>query len=113
MNIVMYVKNKISIATKIKRVFKVLSLIEVNEYDGNIVMMIPNDIAIQSGGNILLYSKDGVLITKHKRTHINPEIEIDVSNVVNTAVKAKNKRDLNVKKAIFNNALKHKRIHKR
>jgi hypothetical protein len=113
MNIVRYVKNKISVISKMKRLFKVLSLIEVNECNGNIVMMIPNDIAIQSGGNILLYSKDGVLITKHKRTHINPEIEIDISNINDTAIKAKDRRDLNIKIGIFNRALKHKRVIKR
>ena len=111
MNLVKYINNKISTIKRIKNLVKVLSLIEVSGSDTDIVITVPTNISIITKGNVLLYSKDGVLITKHRRTHINPEIEIDIrENTGVIADKALSKRILLHRMALFSNLLKHNKI---
>lgn len=111
MNIVNYISNKITFFNRIKKIYKVLSLIDVVENNGNILISIPNDIAIQTEGNMLIYSKNGVLVTKHKRTHINPEISITITDDLDSTVdKAYQKKILLTKMKIFERALKLNRV---
>ena len=111
MNIVKYINNKLSFFSRIKKVYNVLSLIEVKETNGDILISIPNDIVVQTGGNMLIYSKDGVLVTKHRLTHINPDIHITVTdNLDDTVYRAKQKKIVNIKKHIIANAIKTKTL---
>ena len=111
MRIVKYINKKINIFKNLRNILKVLSLIEISGSDSDIVMTIPTNVSIVTKGNVLIYSKDGVLITKHKRTHINPEIEIDIKeNIDVVADRALAKRVLLGRMALFNNLLKHNRI---
>lgn len=105
------VSKVIKVKNKIKNIYNFLSSVEFNTVGNTTYIKIPDNLVLSSNGDILVYSESGVLITKHKRTHINPAIKITLEeDLKQISSKALAKRELMTKQAIFKNALKHKKI---
>lgn len=107
-----YTKNKItSKYYKIKTLLSILDRVNIVVNNDNIILSIDSNMVINQTGNMMIYSKDGCLVTSHKKTHINPEIKI-VSNDTNETIhKAEVKEQLLSKRDLFVKLLKQKRIH--
>ena len=97
---------------KLSKLIKLLDNIEVLEDENNVVIKVSKNVTVITDGNLLLYSKDGVLVTKHKRIHINPAIKINIKKLdtVQISNDALNKRLLIEKMDLFTNLLKHGKI---
>lgn len=105
------VSKVIKVKNKIKNIYNFLSSVEFNTVGNTTYIKVPDNLVLSSNGDMLIYSESGVLITKHKRTHINPDIKITLEeDLKQTSSKALAKRELMTKQSIFNNALKHKKI---
>lgn len=97
---------------KIKNIYNFLNKVEFNTVGNTTYIKIPHNLVLSSNGNMLIYSTDGVLVTKHKKTHINPDITFEIKDDINDiSKKALERRILLSKQSIFINALKHKKIH--
>ena len=95
---------------RIKKIIRLLDSIDVIESDNTIFINIDKHILMNHSGSIVINSKDGYLITKHKRTHINPAININVNDTMSNAYMADYKALLLSKQHLFKRLLKHKRI---
>lgn len=95
---------------RIKKIIKLLDSIEVIESNNTIYINIDKHILLNHTGSIILNSEDGYLITKHKRTHINPAIKINIVDTMDNITNANIKAELLRKQSLFSNLLKHKQI---
>jgi len=104
----------VNIKNRIKNIYNFLNSVEFNTIGNTTYIKIPDNLVVSSKGNMLIHSEEGVLITKHKRTHINPNITFEVKDDLDSVSrKALDKRALLEKQSIFINALKHKKIYTR
>lgn len=103
--------NTVSKLNRIKKIIKLLDSIDIVESDNTIFINIDKHILMNHNGNIVINSKDGYLITKHKRTHINPAINININDTMINAYRADYKALLLSKQFLFNRLLKHKKIY--
>lgn len=103
--------NTVTRLNRIKKIIKLLDSIDVIESNNTIFINIDKHIMLNHNGNIVLHSKDGYLITKHKRTHINPTIIINNIDIMDTIERADYKAKLLEKQMLFQSLLKHKKIH--
>lgn len=102
--------NTVTKLNRIKKIIKILDSIDIVESDNTIFINIDKHILMNHNGNIVINSKDGYLITKHRRTHINPAININISDTVDNTYRADYKALLLNKQYLFNRLLKHKKI---
>lgn len=63
---------------KFVNLIKVLDNMDINIVGDTTIIKISNNTIINTEGNTMIYSKDGLLVTKHRHTHINPAIEINI-----------------------------------
>jgi hypothetical protein len=102
--------NTIDRLNRIKKIIKILDSIDIVESNNTIFINIDKHVLMNHNGNIVINSKDGYLITKHKRTHINPAIIINTDDTVANAYNADYKALLLSKQHLFIRLLKHKKI---
>lgn len=80
--LVEYIRHRVSRPIKrVTRLFKLLSVLDkldISIRDNNVYIKMDSTLIINNDKDILLYSQNGKLITKHKRTHINPAIKINI-----------------------------------
>ncbi len=98
--------NKIS---SIRKAFKLLSSIDIIETKDSIFINISSNIIINHNKHLVI-NGEGYLITKHVKTHINPEIKINIADVHNTIQSADIKATLKYKQNLFSSLLKHNKI---
>lgn len=86
--LISYIRHKvITPISKVQRLLKLLDIIEdldIKKVNGNVHITISDTVIVNSLKDILLYSREGKLITSHSRTHINPDIKIIVTDDTDT-----------------------------
>ena len=102
--------NTLTKLNRIKKIIKLLDSIDIVESDNTIFINIDRHMLLNHSGHIVINSNDGYLITKHKRTHINPAINIDISDTIDIINKADDKALLLSKQSLFKSLLKHNKI---
>lgn len=103
--------NTITKLNRIKKIIKILDSIDIVESDNTIFINIDKHILLNHIGTLVINSNDGYLITKHRRTHINPNININLNDPISTAYRADYKALLLSKQHLFNRLLKHNKIY--
>lgn len=102
----------VNFKNKIKNIYNFINNVEINTIGNTTYIKIPDNLVLSSNGNMLIHSTNGVLITKHKKTHINPDITFEIKDDINIiSKKAIEKRDLLLKQNTFLHALKRKKIY--
>jgi len=67
-------KNIVNIYKKFGLIMKAINEIKINE-DGSLYVGLNNNVIVETKGSIVI-NNGGLLITKSKSTHINPDVEI-------------------------------------
>ena len=112
LDIIRYTKTSISSKYyKIKTLLSLLDRINIATDKDNIILTIDSNMVVNQTGNLLIHSKDGYLVTSHKKTHINPEIKINIVDTNETNTRADNKQRIIEKQELFTSLLKNKQIH--
>lgn len=110
-SITLFKYNTLTKLNRIKKIIKLLDSIEVVESNNTLFINIDKHIMLNHTGSIVIHSSDGYLITKHKITHINPTININRIDAIDTVCRADYKASLLKKQNLFQSLLKHKKIH--
>lgn len=98
---------------KIVKLLELLDVIDITVSGNTTYISIDNNIILHTKGNTLVYSKDGVLMTKHRRTHINPDIEININynnNISELSKESLRKKRLKIQQHTFSLLLSHRLI---
>ena len=99
---------------KLKHIYNFISNVEINHAGNTTYIRVPENMILSSGGNLLIHSEDGTLVMKHKRTHINPDIEFEVRDSLDNIVKkATDKKILLGKQLLFIDLLRKNKIYTR
>lgn len=96
--------------SRLKKILKLIDSIDVIESTDTIYINIDKHILVNHTGTMIINSSNGYLITKHKKTHINPEISINIIDTMVNVERANYKALLLNKQSLFNRLLKHKKI---
>jgi len=81
MNLVERIKSKISMVSRVYTILKNIASVEIKS-NGTVHVELLNDVVIKTEKNIVVYSKEGCLITSSKRTYINPEIKKEIKDYI-------------------------------
>ena len=93
------------IQSRIKKLIRLLDVIDIGMSNDTVMINVDRNLVIKTEGNMLVYSVDGVLMTKHKRTHINPTVNVVVNDTKASAKRALEDRELKIKINLFNRLL--------
>lgn len=101
-----YIVNKLN---NFKKLAKLLASIDVVESNDTIYINIDKSILLNHNKHLII-NGSGYMVTKHKRTHINPDIKINIVNTMDIVKDADSKADLLKRQNLFTTLLKHKRV---
>ena len=101
------------IQSRIRKLIKLLDVIDIGMSDDTVMINVDRNLVIKTEGNMLVYSVNGVLLTKHKRTHINPTVNVVVDNTEVSVKRALKNRELKMKINLFMRLLLNGKISKR
>lgn len=109
------VESKISLIKKINLLFKALSSIDIKVKGDSVLITLDKNIIINNTKDIFLYSSEGKLIIKHRRTHINPNVYINITEADTNDISKRSleQRILLEKQSLFSRLLRTKQIHTR